>query len=442
MNQIDLDYFETLIAYKSLTDETYLASIIDYAKPEYFKNKDIKAIFKCVSIFYEKRGTSPTITELKPYLTDDTLKKSFRNVIESFNGIDKNLNKDELYENTETFLKERGVYGTLMEVVEDLGRNKADTSSILSKFEKSCNICLNYDIGLDLFPHIDKVVEDLNVTTPCISTGWKWLDNKLGGGFLQKGRSMYVFAGETNVGKSIFLGNVATAIANQNKTVLLVSLEMPELIYAKRLCTNITKIPFSALRQETGNLKAQIESYAKANPKSKILIKEFPPSTITVNHLKAFIKKLQSKGIKIDALVVDYINLLHSPTGNNSYERIKYAAEQLRALSYIFECPIITATQLNRTGYDIKEPGLNTVSESIALPATADVMLSIWQDDTDREHGVIKLGMMKNRFGANFGSCNLAIDYNTLSITEDATLNATESSSSTANTLKHLAGDN
>ena len=144
---------------------------------------------------------------------------------------------------------------------------------------------------------------------------------------------------------------------------------------------------------------------------------------------------------KIDALVVDYVNLLHTTMGNNSYERIKYVAEQLRALSYIFNCPIITATQLNRTGYDIKEPGLNTVSESIALPATADVMLSIWQDDTDREHGVIKLGMMKNRFGSNHGTCNLAIDYNTLNIKEDSTLNATESSNSTINTLKHLTGD-
>jgi len=325
-----------------------------------------------------------------------------------------------------------------MEVVEDLGKNKVDTSIILSKFEKACNVCLNYDAGLDLFPHIQRVVDDLNVETPCISTGWKWLDNKLGGGFLQKGRAMYIFAGETNVGKSIFLGNVAASIAAQNKTVLLVTLEMPELIYAKRICTNITKIPFGALRQESSNLKSQIDSYARHNPKSKILIKEFPPSTITVNHLKAFIKKIQSRGIHIDAIVIDYINLLHSPNGTNSYERIKYTGEQTRALSYIYECPVISATQLNRSGYDMNEPGLNTVSESIALPATADVMMSIWQDDTDREHGVIKLGLMKNRFGPNFGNCNLAIDYNTLTIFEDSTLNATESSSSSVNVLNAL----
>ena len=441
MNRIDLDYFETIFAYKSLTDETYLASVIDYAKPEYFKNKDIKAVFRCIALFYEKRGAAPTITELRPYLTDDSLRNSLKNVINSFTGIDKNFNRDELYDNTETFLKERGVFNTLTHVMDEMGKEKSDTASILAQFEKSCNVCLNYDIGLDLFPNIKRVIDDLHVVTPCISTGWKWLDDKLGGGIMQNGRAMYVFTGETNIGKSIFLGNIATAIARQNKTVLLVSLEMPEMLYAKRLCTNITKIPFSALKNDTDNLKTQIETFAKGNPQAKILIKEFPPSTITVNHLKAFIKKIQSKGIKIDALVLDYVNLLHSPTGTNSYERVKYAAEQLRALSYIFECPVVTATQLNRAGYDAAEPGLNTVSESMALPNTADAMISIWQDDTDREHGVIKIGMMKNRFGANFGSCNLAIDYNTLTIREDTTLNSTESSTSSVNTLRHLTGD-
>ena len=48
----------------------------------------------------------------------------------------------------------------------------------------------------------------------------------LDGGFLENGRSIYVFAGETNVGKSIFLGNIAVNMAKQGKTVLVVSLEM------------------------------------------------------------------------------------------------------------------------------------------------------------------------------------------------------------------------
>ena len=53
----------------------------------------------------------------------------------------------------------------------------------------------------------------------------------------------------------------------------------------------------------------------------KFLLRNFPPATITPNQLKGFIKKFQEQGIKLDAIVLDYLNLMHSTLGNNSYER-------------------------------------------------------------------------------------------------------------------------
>ena len=105
--------------------------------------------------------------------------------------------------------------------------------------------------------------------------------------------------------------------------------------------------------------------------------------------------------------------------GNNSYERVKHATEKLRALSYEFECPIVTATQLNRQGYNEANPSLDTVSESIGLAATADAIFSLWQEEEDAELGVMRLGIMKNRFGPNFGSTVMRVDYNTLTVAED-----------------------
>ncbi|NBW57032.1 hypothetical protein EBR43_04470, partial [bacterium] len=413
MGKLDLDFFETVMVYKCLSDETYLASIVDILELRYFKNKNNRDVFNIIKDFYAKRGTKPTLTEIKSYLNTDELKTSCKTVVNSFIDLDKKFNNDELYTNTEIFLKEKAVYHTMMDTVDDIGKNTIDTSSILNKFDKACNISLATDTGLDLFPDIEKVIQDLNKEDNYISSKWKWLDERLGGGFLESGRSIYVFAGETNIGKSIFLGNVAVSIASQNKTVLLITLEMPEMVYAKRLYTNITKIPFNHLKPECITLKNQIEGYTAEKPGAKILVKEFPPSTITTNHLKAFIKKITSKGLKIDAIVLDYINLLHTTLGTNTYERIKYCTEQLRALSYVFNCPIISATQLNREGYNTSDPGLNTISESMGLAATADVIMSIWQEDTDRELGVIKLGIMKNRFGTNFGHCIMRIDYST-----------------------------
>ena len=48
MSKLDLDYFENILIYKSLTDSGYLASIADFVKPDYFKNKAIASIFTIV----------------------------------------------------------------------------------------------------------------------------------------------------------------------------------------------------------------------------------------------------------------------------------------------------------------------------------------------------------------------------------------------------------
>ena len=439
--KIDWDFYENIIIYNLLTNEGYLASIIDFIEPDYFNNKDIKNVISIITDYFKTRSQIPTITEIKAYLVDDKLKESFKVVVNNFSNIDKNFNEDELHENTETFLKERAVYNTLLEVVEKCSNDEVDTSDILQKFESACSISLAVDLGLDYFSDIEKHISDLTVSESVIPSNWEWLDNKLGGGFLENGKAIYVFAGETNIGKSIFLGNLATNICGQNKTVLLVSLEMPEMIYARRISSDVTKIPIGELYTRTDELRDLITTYKDNCSNARLLIKEFPPSTITCNQLKAFIKKISDQGVKFDAIVLDYVNLLRSTISGNSYERIKDCTEQLRALSYIFNCPIITATQLNRQGYDEINPGLDTISESIGLAATADAIFSLWQEEEDAELGIIKLGVMKNRFGANFGSTSMRVDYSTLSVSEDDMFTGDEDLNSATSTLNLLSDD-
>ena len=322
----------------------------------------------------------------------------------------------------------------MLNVAEDVSSGKVDTSIVLDKFEKSCNINLVTDLGLNLYNDIDLLIDDINSVERHIPSQWEWLDEALGGGFLEAGKSLYVFAGETNIGKSIFLGNVAHNIAKQGKNVLLVTLEMSELLYARRICTNVTKIPMKELASNTSSIKQAIN-----DEEGKIFIKEFPPSTITPNQLKGFIKKFQDQGIKLDAIVLDYLNLMHSSMGNNSYERIKHVTEQVRAMSYTFECPIISATQLNRAGFDTDNPDLATISESIGLAATSDVIVSIYQNEEDRELGIIRLGMMKNRYGPRGNTQAMRINYSTLTIEEADDIEFEDDSMETLNALAGLA---
>lgn len=437
MEKIDLDYFEKVLIYKSLTDEKYLADIIGHVEPKNIASKDIKAIFTIIKDFYNKRGTPPTISELKTYLINDDIKNAFKNVASTFKEIDKNLNKDELLDNTERYLKERAIYHTMMDVAEDITKGKVDTSYILERFEKSCRLELKNDIGLDLFDDIDEVVKELQTDEPTISSGWKWVDDNLDGGFLENGRSFYVFAGQTNVGKSIFLGNIAASMTQQGKNVVVISLEMSEIMYACRLASNLTKIPVNDLKSDSITLKHSIKDMDKAG---KLIIKEFPPNTITSQQIASFIKNVELKGIKVDAIVLDYINLIKGSMNSNLYERIKSASEEVRALSYKFNCPIITATQLNRTGYDVDSPRLDSIGESIGLAATADAIIGITQSDEDKELNIINLHMMKNRFGPNFGKNQFRIDYKTLSVLEEEGLNDDDGDlGSSANALGMLS---
>jgi len=426
MSKIDHDYYEKIIIYKILTDDSYMASVIDHLDGSYFKDPNISSIINIIQNFYDKHSHVPTTTEIKSYLTTDLLKQHFKAVVGYLkNVIAPTLNQDELVENTERFLRERAVYNTLVSIADECNKDdNVDTSLMLDRFEKACSISLKTDMGFDLLNDIDRHITELNERDKTIPTTWTWLDEKLDGGLLEDGRALYVFAGETNIGKSIVLGNIAVNIAKQNKTVLLVTLEMSEKMYTKRLSSNISSIPINNLAARSDELRAQLRGFKQQHVKSRLLIKEFPPNTITVSYLKNFIQKITNSGIDLDCIVVDYVNLLHDKTGNNSYERIKHATEKLRAISYTFNCPIVTATQLNRQGYNESDPSLNTVSESIGLAATADAIFSLWQEEEDGELGIMRLGVMKNRFGPNFGSIAMSVNYSTLTVTEDETLNS------------------
>lgn len=415
---IDWDLFEQVIVYNALTNETYLASIVDAVQPIFFNNKNIKVIFDNIAAFYTARGCIPNTTEIKMRLTTNEQKTAFKNVISQFANIDKTYNHDDLIKNTERFFRERAVYHAVLKTATDHSSNQIDITKTYETFEKACNISLVDDLGCNYFDEIDKHIEDLKKVDTTIPTGYPWLDERIGGGLQEYGRSLYIVSGATNSGKSIILGNIAANLVAQNKTVIVISLEMSEAVYAKRISSQLSQIPLKNLVNQSEALKSFIQDYRTYNPQSKLFIKEYAPKEITVNHIKAYVKQLiNKKKIKPNVLIVDYVNLIEStPATGDSYTDIKKVAEQLRALSYIFNIPVVSATQLNRSGYDKQNPGLETTSESMGLAHTSDVQFAVWSNETDKDLGVIHIGLQKNRFGPNFGNKALRIDYDTLRV--------------------------
>lgn len=418
-NSLPLDFsvFEKIVIYNCLLDPVYLESIIDHVKSSYFSDKNIRTVFECLQQFYLTYNKIPNITEFKAHLLEPEKKQALKAVALEFSKLDKTYDKEILLKNTERFLKEKAVLNTVIRTSVDVQSGNINASKILEDFEKACQISLTENLGFDYFESIDEHCKELLKVSKTISTGWKWLDEKIGGGFLADGRALYVFYGVTNVGKSIFLGNIASNIMKQNKTVVLISLEMSEQVYAKRMSSHLSQICMNDLPVHIEPLKKELNGYKLKHKDAKLIIKEFPPQTVTTTQLKAYLERLVKKGIKPDAIVLDYLNLIApSERGKGMYEALKSITEQVRAFSYHFECPVISATQTNRSAYGEANPGLETMSESMGLAHTADAQFSIWSEEGDVELGQIHLGITKNRFGPRECKTILEIDYPTLTL--------------------------
>ena len=82
----------------------------------------------------------------------------------------------------------------------------------------------------------------------------------------------------------------------------------------------------------------------------------------------------------------------------SSYEKIKSIAEELRGLAVELVVPIITATQINRSGAASSDVSMENVAESFGLPATADSFLALIRTDELDELGQMMVKQLKNRY--------------------------------------------
>ena len=433
----DFEFIEKLVMKNCLENEQFLSITIPYLKTDLFSNKHNKRIVELLQKYFSKFNRKPTSTELLVFLNSDKLKEAYTIVKNNSDNITEEIDYNTLLDHTERFLKLQGFQNTLLQIAEkwDSVTDKEDLVSFYNNVEKIIGYSLRSSEGHNYFDEIETHIDNLLTETNHLSTGIEWLDDLLGGGFLQEGRSMYIFAGETNVGKSIFLHNMAVNIMKQNKKVILFSLEMSEQMYNIRITSTISELDNNTLKDNVEEIRDGAMRFKMMRPDAGLIVKEYPPNSVTPAILKTYTKQIIStKKFKPDAIVVDYLNLLTSD-GNNSYEKIKNISEQLRALSYEFQCPVITATQLNRSGYsgagsssqaqvyDQRGPGMSSVSESYGTGATADAVVGLFRTDQDKEDNAIHVNIMKNRFGNNHGVTRLGMNYRTMTVFEDEALN-------------------
>jgi replicative DNA helicase len=405
---LDEDFLEKNILLQSIRNQYYFGNVIDYIDLKYFSNTSVLAVYRKILNFYKQYKKQPTLVEIKTLLSSSEEKSHFENILKSFKGLDTNVDIEVLLDQTQQFLKEKAIISTMHEVVDEF--KTLEHSEIARRFQEACSLSIITDIGFDYFKNIEDHIDWLKIDHPKISTGFKFYDDKLKGGFNKNGRALYVWLGATNSGKSLVLGNLAANIIKQNYCVPIISLEMDEQLYAQRLSCNLSKIGFDDLKKEEDEFRKRINDIKNNNPNADLIIKEFPPGKLSVNDLDSYLAKLKKYGKNFDIVFLDYITLMRATNASGLYEAGKRLAEDVRALSYKYGVSFVTVIQANRSGVTNNQPKLDNTSESMGIAHTADFMASIWREEEDHETSTIRTGIIKNRIGENFGTRMLELD--------------------------------
>jgi len=382
-------------------------------------------IINLIQIFYTKFQKIPSIQTLDLMVSkkypDKYTELSLK--LKNINSIDLGDYQTEyLDEQIILYLQHAGFYWTIMSSIDDI-QSKHNIEKYLEDMRRISSMTFDKDIGLDYLDNIDSHIDYLTTPENRLSTGWSSLDNYTNGGYLRDGRCLAVFLGETHIGKSLVLSNTAANLIKEGKFVLIISLEMSKDVYASRIDAHLTSVDINSLKDHTTTIKKHADAIKLKYPKAKLLIKEFPPDSVSCNHLKTYIDEvIETHKRTPDIIIIDYINLL-VPNGkfasDNSYNKYKDVATQMRALTYFYNIPIVSCSQVNRSGFSSTDIGLDKTSESMGIPFTADFVGVLWQNEGDREAEILNIKILKNRFGGRIGkNLQFHIDYKNLIISD------------------------
>ena len=321
------------------------------------------------------------------------------------------IDEELLFNETEKFAQNRAFENVLKQAVDTVmgdSDSEQTTKGMLPElFRDALSISFSTSLGHDYFRDAPDRFEFYTNEEEIIKLDVDALNFALNGGYRRKSISVYL--GRTNIGKTLFLCHIATALTRLGYNVLYVSGEMDENLIAQRIDAN-----FLDMEMDDFNLEMDKKSYLKKirnvyeKVSGKLKIKEYSAGACNALHLKNLLQEYKLKdGFEADVVILDYINLFSSfrlpaTAMSNTYLYTKTVAEEMRGLAREFNFACVSATQTNRGGADAgSDTDMADTADSFGLPMTVDGLYAIIQNEELFKAGKYLLKVLKTRYGDN-----------------------------------------
>ena len=197
------------------------------------------------------------------------------------------------------------------------------------------------------------------------------------------------------VGKTTFSLQIADKIAEKNKKVAYVSLEMSEEQIIQKLLAKRTRVNSRKIRN--GDLKNEdIDKIGIACGEISELPFRILTKANTIQQIEIEARRMKNRD-KLDLLIIDYLQLVRNMGNFKSREQeVADISRTLKLLSLELEIPIIALCQLNRNASK-NEPTLADIRESGSIEQDADNVIFLYQED--EENNIVTVDLQKQRAG-------------------------------------------
>jgi archaellum biogenesis ATPase FlaH len=424
MKIVPSELIEPIILKLFYTDSKYAVMLGDVFEKEWFKDEGIGECIQLVIKFYKAKMKLPKPKYMEmiimKYFKDEDDRQEVLTQFKSTYNINLELyDREDLDEEVVLYLKNGGLCWTIMNNIDEISKSHS-VANLIERLGFISAMNFDVDLGMDYLVDHEKHRDKLKEPESRVSIGWDEVNYKMGGGMYKDGRCLILFMGQTHIGKSLFLSNIAANMLKEDKFVVIITLEMCEEVYATRIDAHLSELDINSLKNQTDELGSVIDNIAE-DCNGKILIKEYAPGSASCTTIKTYLERvIQTYDRKPDAILIDYLSLLKPSNGHfkdNSDTMYDKVSMEMRQLSYIFKTPVISVVQSNRDGFDNCDPKMQEIGKSISITQNADFIGAIYQNEGDKEAGLIYVSILKNRLGGFVGSTlKFEINYNNLKI--------------------------
>ena len=414
------------ILYLLKSDKDFYLQIVNLVQPNYFEFPVHGRIFSVVRDHYEKYKSLPTDDFIEQEIRDTKSEREslhdYTDELQYINRLDTSaLDGSEYYlDLIETFAKREAMKDAIKQSLILIKEDRMEETENLVRH--ALTISRSVDIGQQYFSDLNARWDRTHNAEERdkYKTLLPSLNRSLEGGLGEKELAMVI--APPGVGKSLWLVNQAVQSMIEGRKVLYVSLEMSEDKIAQRFDSVTTLIPQSQLKDPSAQLKVdeRLSIFRTNFPESKLVIKEFPTGTATVNTLRALLVQLRNyEEFVPDVILVDYLELLRPVRENqHEYQAQQRIAEELRGLAMENKVLLWTATQTNRQGRAVKIITDAELGDSYGKIRTCDFAISLNQSEEEFDNGSMRAYVVKSRNGRPRFTVPMTIDYNILRMEE------------------------